>query len=133
MYKFSEVSLERKSTLDTKLQFILDQAIKYIDFSIICGYRSELDQDYAYASGKSQLKYPQSKHNTNPSRAVDIAPYPIKWSGEDARERFHYLAGIIMGIAFSRGIEIRWGGDWNKDGEILDNGFDDLVHFELMD
>jgi hypothetical protein len=30
-------------------------------------------------------------------------------------------------------IPLRWGGDWDSDTEVNDNGFDDLVHFELED
>ena len=29
------------------------------------------------------------------------------------------------------GVDIRWGGDWNRNGDITDNGFDDLFHFEV--
>jgi len=28
-------------------------------------------------------------------------------------------------------VSVRWGGDWDSDGEIADNSFDDLVHVEL--
>ena len=28
--------------------------------------------------------------------------------------------------------KIRWGGDWDSDGEIKDNNFDDLVHIEII-
>jgi peptidoglycan L-alanyl-D-glutamate endopeptidase CwlK len=31
------------------------------------------------------------------------------------------------------GIKIRWGGDWDSDGDINDNRFDDLVHVEIKD
>ena len=66
--------------------------------------------------------------NANPSRAVDVAPYPIDWSD---RERFTYFAGFVKGIASQMGIDIIWGGDWDNDTDLKDNGFDDLVHFEL--
>ena len=90
------------------------------------------------AQGKSKTKF--GKHVKG--KAVDIAPYPIDW---DARDDFHYLGGFVLGIAASMGINIRWGGDWSSpslDRDVMrgteqrttkDNGFDDLVHFELMD
>ena len=62
--------------------------------------------------------------------AVDIAPHPIDW--EDIK-RFTYLAGIVVGIAHSMDIPIRWGGNWDRDNEILsDQKFDDCPHFELV-
>jgi len=36
-----------------------------------------------------------------------------------------------MGVASQMGIKIRWGGDWDSDGSVCDNKFNDLVHFEL--
>ena len=59
---------------------------------------------------------------------MDLAPYPIDW--ED-RERFHYMGGMVRGIGQQMGVNIRWGGDWDSDGEVKDNGFDDLVHVEI--
>ena len=76
------------------------------------------------AKGASKTKY--SKHIEG--RAVDVAPYPINW--ED-RERMTYFAGMVMGIAKAKGIGLRWGGDWNQNTDLEDNGFDDLPHFEL--
>jgi len=31
------------------------------------------------------------------------------------------------------GVDLRWGGDWDGDTEVRDNGFDDLVHFEIVE
>ena len=42
----------------------------------------------ARREGRSKLSWLESKHNCEPSRAVDIAPYPIDW---DDRERFSHL------------------------------------------
>ena len=76
------------------------------------------------------MRWPHSKHNATPSRAVDIAPYPINWGD---RERMTLFAGISLGVADAKGIALRWGGDWDRDFQVVDNGFDDLVHFELME
>ncbi len=43
-----------------------------------------------------------------------------------------YFAGLVRGIAVSWGVKIRWGGDWDMDGDLKDNSFDDLVHFEIV-
>ena len=43
------------------------------------------------------------------------------------------MGGMLRGIAKQLNTNIRWGGDWDNDGEIADNSFDDLVHVELLD
>jgi peptidoglycan L-alanyl-D-glutamate endopeptidase CwlK len=118
---FSSKSRVQLDTCCASLQLIMDEAIKYYDFSITCGYRGEIDQNKAFNDGKSELKFPHSKHNVYPSRAVDIAPYPIDW--EDIN-RFYKLSGIIETIAQQNNINIRWGGNWNSK---------DYVHFELKE
>ena len=37
----------------------------------------------------------------------------------------------VMGVAGELGIELVWGGNWDRDQELSDNGFDDLPHFQL--
>lgn len=82
------------------------------------------------------MKWPKSKHNKCPSCAVDIAPYdaspvgPVNWQD---RERMTLFAGFVLATAKQMGISIRWGGDWDKDTQVLDNTFDDLVHFEIVE
>lgn len=128
MYSFGKKSLDKLKELDPRLQEVLNEAIKLMDFTILVGHRNEEDQNKAAAEGKSKLKWPNSAHNSLPSKAVDVAPYPIDWND---RERFTYLAGIIVGIAHSKGYELTWGGDWNRDGNLKDNNFDDLPHFQI--
>lgn len=129
MYKFGKTSQARLDTCHPKLQEILNEAIKYTDFSVTCGYRSEADQQKAFESGDSKLKYPKSKHNTKPSMAVDVAPWPIDW---DNIPRFAILAGIIKGIAMAKGIDVRLGCDWAGDGDITNQKFMDWPHIELV-
>lgn len=130
MAKFGNRSTKELSTVHPKLQEILNEAIKYFDFSIIQGHRGKVEQNGLLAAGKSKLEYPKSKHNQVPSLAVDIVPYPVDW--KDTR-RFSVLAGIMYTIAWQRGVKIRWGGNWSRDLVIgfRKNGFDDLPHFEI--
>ncbi len=130
MPNFSNRSKRRLAQCDDRLQEILNKAIELVDFSILEGHRDEEKQNRMVAEGKSQLSWPNSRHNKNPSLAVDIAPYPIDW--DDIR-RFDRLSGVISGIAWTKGIEIRWGGDWDRDWDLQDNRFNDLPHFELVD
>ena len=130
MPRFGKRSISRLKTCDQKLQELFYEVVKHFDCSIIEGHRGEERQNKAYADGKSKVKYPNGKHNQNPSIAVDVAPYPIDWSD---RDRFHYFGGFVLGVAKEMGMNIRWGGDWNQDTETKDNKFDDLVHFEIKE
>ena len=126
MFKFGKRSKERLKGVNPKLVNVLNELIKIMDVTIIEGLRTEARQMELLAQGKSKTKY--SKHLEG--KAVDLAPYPIDW--ED-RERFHYMGGMIRGIGKQQGVDIRWGGDWDSDGEIKDNSFDDLVHVEIKE
>jgi peptidoglycan L-alanyl-D-glutamate endopeptidase CwlK len=44
------------------------------------------------------------------------------------------MAGVVKGVAAMQGIPVRWGGDWNGDGDgnLFDSNFDDLPHFEIL-
>ena len=129
---YSERSAGKLKTCHIKLQVLFREVVKGFDNAILEGRRDKAAQDEAYRRGHSKLQWPDSKHNVEEedelSEAVDVAPYPIDWTD---RERFHYFAGYVKGVAAELAISIRWGGDWNNDTEVRDNTFDDLVHFEL--
>ena len=128
MPRFGRKSKERLATCDEKLQVLFKEVIKYVDCSILEGHRGEDRQNALYEEGKTKVLYPRGRHNADPSRAVDVVPYPIDW--ED-RERMTLFAGFVLGIASQMGLNIRWGGDWDQDFEVQDNKFDDFPHFEL--
>lgn len=130
MPRFSRKSKAKLDTCDERLQGVFKEVVKHFDCTIIEGHRGKEKQNEAYKKGNSKLKYPHGKHNKIPSIAVDVIPYPIDW--ED-RERMSYFAGFVLGIARSKGITLRWGGDWDMDTKVKDNKFDDLVHFEIRD
>lgn len=140
MPSFSASSLAKLATCDTRLQGLLREAIKQIDFTILEGHRNQADQDAAFARGASKLKYPHGKHNALPSRAVDIAPVymdggdKISWKDVPA---FARLMGYIERIAVERGIKVRLGMDWDGDfrtaGHDPGENFLDAPHIELVD
>ena len=129
MPRYSRSSRNQLATCDKGLQDLFNEVIKTFDCTIIEGHRNQVEQDEAYYGGHSQLRWPLGKHNAYPSRAVDVIPYPIDW--ED-RERMSFFAGYVLATARAKGIDIRWGGDWDSDTQLKDNSFDDLVHFELV-
>jgi len=93
------------------------------------GFRDEDAQNALFEKGLSHLTFPNSRHNKRPSEAVDAYPTPIDWKD---RERFVLFAGFVLGVAATKGIKLKWGGDWNMDFQVRDNNFDDLGHFELI-
>lgn len=129
MPSFSQVSKDRLATTHPDLQKLFNEIIKDYDCTILCGFRNQADQDKAYAEGRSKLKWPNGNHNKNPSRAVDVMPYPIDWKDTD---RICLFAGYVLGTAKQMGINIRWGGDWNGNHETKDERFIDSPHFELI-
>ena len=128
MNTFGKSSRKNLDSCHPLIVEILEEAIKIVDFSVICGHRDKAGQDVAFHSGLSKVQFPNSKHNNLPSFAADVAPYPIDWNKTD---RFVHLIGIIKGIAHAKGIKIRCGIDWDCDGDITDHSFMDYPHFEL--
>ena len=125
MYRFGSKSKELLKDIDIQLIEVLNELIKVMDVTIIEGRRTKERQKQLLGEGKTKTML--SKHIDG--KAVDLAPYPIDW--ED-RERFHYMGGIVRGLSHCLGYKVRWGGDWDSDGEIKDNNFDDLVHIEIL-
>ena len=133
MPKFSKSSKRKLETCDIRLQEIFNEVVKTWDCTIVCGYRGEHDQNQAYHDDRSKLKFPQSKHNSLPSIAVDVVPYysnvGIDWNDLGG---FYMFAGYVMRVAEQMGYKIRYGGDWNGNKRTADQTFNDLPHFELL-
>lgn len=127
MSEFSVRSIARLDTCHPLLQRLFKEVIKETDITILCGIRTKDEQNKAYELGHSKLKWPKSKHNSAPSMAVDVAPYPIIWTDT---ERFKELAVIVkknwelIPKDEKLGYLLQWGGDWIK--------FKDYPHWELQ-
>ena len=130
MPRFGKRSRKNLDSCDKRLQDIFNEVIKYVDCSVLEGHRNEDRQNKLYDEGKTKVKFPNGRHNSSPSRAVDVTPYPVDW---DDRERQTLFAGFVLGIAQSMGIKLRWGGDWDQDFQVQDNRFDDFPHFEIKE
>lgn len=140
MSRITGRSLKRLETCDPRLQRVIHTASEIMDMSVLCGVRNRVDQDKAFEEGKSKLRWPESKHNLRPgkfhSTAVDVIPYFLEGKEHyDWRDllAFARLAGVIMAVAHTMGIKLRWGGDWDMDGRSRDERFHDLPHFELVE
>lgn len=151
MYKFGSKSKLQYMTLHKELQLILDEAIKFYDFSILQGLRTTEEQIKLYSEGKSKLDgvTKLSKHQGRKddqdnivSFAVDLMPYKKgtnAFSGKvKDKNRFYFLMGAIRAISEKLLQEekishrIRFGLDWDNDDRFDDQSFDDLPHLELI-
>ena len=134
MPSYSNSSKRKLETCHHDLQTIFHYVIKYFDNTIVCGHRDEEAQNKAFDDGFSKVRYPNSKHNSVPSMAVDAVPWPIEW---DNLNRMKYFAGYVMGIAKmlkSYGAishDLVTGLDWDDDTILRDTTFVDHPHFQL--
>ncbi len=126
-YRYGKTSKARLATCHPEIQRLFNSLINDYDVSIICGHRTEEEQNAAVAKGASKTKYPNSKHNSLPSLGIDAALYPIDWNDVG---RHYMFVGIVRERARELGIPIRCGADWDSDFTTNDQTFNDLVHFE---
>lgn len=77
-----------------------------IDITVLCGWRNKVDQDKAVKDGASKTPWPNSKHNREPSDAVDVAVYPVEWKAPGYEGRMSILHAYIAGVAHAIGIDL---------------------------
>lgn len=146
-FRFGKSSSAQLETCHEDLQRIMKLAISRsrIDFGFSEGHRSIKRQKELYNSGHSMIEgtHKKGKHNYNPSLAADIYVYhpDLLTRRKLAYDKCSlcYIAGVIICCTkdlLERGEinhQICWGGNWDRDGVILqDQSFDDLPHFELI-
>lgn len=131
MPKFGTTSTERLASCDVRLQQLFNEVIKTFDCTVLEGHRTKEKQNEYFEQGKSKLKWPEGKHCSDPSLAVDVSPF-INGAASYNTSHCLYFAGYVMGIASSMGLKIRSGYDWDMDNEpVTDQSFNDGVHFEI--
>lgn len=136
MPTFGEKSKQKLETCHPKLQKLFNEVIKYVDCTIIWGYKNEEEQNEDFENGLSCDKFPNSPHNTQPSKAIDVAMWfdiepHVRW---DDIMSWYFLGGFVLGIASQLKIRIRWGGD-PEQNFVFDDTTSNLMlmHFELDD
>lgn len=117
---FGKRSLNNLAQAHPDLQRVMYDAIKYNDFTVICGYRDRAAQDAAYKAGTSKARFGQSPHNFKPSLAVDCVPYPLDWNDIG---RFELMGRVIMQSASKLRVPLVWGRNFKA--------LRDYPHFEL--
>jgi len=121
-------------TLDPRLQRVMDRVLYEVaDISLTCGFRTEEAQNILFDDNRSRVRFPNSKHNHYPSMAVDFQPWPMPERTEKLWAALAYVAGRAVEIGIEEGVALRWGGDWNRNGDLTDQRFDDLFHLEIME
>lgn len=109
-----------------------------VDFKVDCGVRTPERQAELYAQGRTKPGQIvtwtlTSKHFINKStrygHAVDLVPLPVDWTNLPA---FDAVAKAMFQAAKERNIELRWGADWDQDGNPRERGETDSPHFEIV-
>lgn len=140
--KLGARSLERLNTCEPDLVRVIRRAeqISPMDFTVLAGVRTDAEQAALYAKGRTgpgpvvthvDGVRKRSRHQPNDrglSEAVDLAPYPIDW---DNTQQFLIFGGVVLAAAAIEGVDLRWGGDWDRDWNVSEHRFIDLPHFEL--
>jgi hypothetical protein len=132
--RWGERSARVRASLDKRLKIVTDRLLQEVaDISLISGHRGKEEQNKAFRERRSTLEFPQSKHNSYPSLAVDFQPYPYPKRDVKLWAALAYVAAHAIKIGQEEGVCIRWGGDWNRNGDLTDNSFDDLFHLEIVE
>lgn len=151
-FQFSQTSLKRLDGVHPNLVKVVHRALELSgeDFMVIEGVRSKEQAWANWGKGRTLtecraagvpdayaqpnlskvtwLKNPlNSKHITG--HAVDLAPIPLDWNN---LKRFDSMAEAMFQASAELGISIRWGADWDDDGNFREKGETDSPHFELV-
>ena len=138
MPSFSTKSRQKLATCALPLQQLFNEVIKQLDCTVLYGFRSPEEQFELYKRGRELVNgiwvitdkskvvtyrdgYRMlSAHNYQPSKAVDVAPYPIDWEDID---RFNLFVNHVLRTAAEMGIKIKSGRDFKMK---------DYPHYELV-
>ena len=138
IYVFGRKSTRKLQEVRPSLRRVPELALSWgiMDFSVYEAIRSKAQQNRFYDIGKSRVRWPNGAHNIrNPgdlANAFDLVPF-INGRASWLRVHCVALSGILLAAAAVLGEDIRWGGNWDRDGEpITDQDFQDLVHYEKV-
>jgi len=141
MAKFSRSSRDKLATCEHDLQTLMNEVIKEYDISVIYGHRpidvqnelykkgrklipgepGDIRADYLIVDRERVVTYrgfdSPSNHNYDPSRAIDVVPYPSKWTDIN---KLYEMAGYIKAVyhrLFREGKiknKLTFGSDWHN-------------------
>lgn len=128
-FKLSQRSLSRLDLVHHDLVAVVQKAIgiSEVDFAVLEGRRTLERQKELFAQGLSKTM--NSRHLTG--HAVDLGAWvngTISWD----KKYYAMINEAMQEAAGKLDIPIRWGGDWDMDGDSKDEKFYDGPHFELQ-
>tara|TARA_B100000700_G_scaffold43757_2_gene45214 strand:- start:1310 stop:1726 length:417 start_codon:yes stop_codon:yes gene_type:complete len=134
-FSLSNRSLSNLKQCHPQLCIVVTRAIQIsqVDFIVGAGIRSIEEQRENVRKGVSKTM--DSKHlpqEDGMSHAVDLWPWmngEIPW---DEFSAFRRVADAMLQAARELDVDLRWGGDWDRDGDSSDHQFLDGPHFELV-
>lgn len=137
-FQYGSGSRAKLETCSENLQLVAHRGLEVTPYDIIIihGWRDAEVQNALFMSGASTKEFPESKHNhfddegVPESLAFDFAPYidgRIPW-GET--HIFAVIAGCFFSAAAELGVLLRWGGDWDADGNTKEHKLQDWGHIE---
>lgn len=132
MPKFGNRSKELRAYLCKDLRYLVDEVIKFYDFSIVETFRDKAEQEKVYLTKHSKAKFGQSAHNYHPAYAVDVYPYPCPKKNingvlviDDNSPEWGKMINVFKSVAQEMGIDITCGIDFKS--------FRDAPHIEIAD
>jgi peptidoglycan L-alanyl-D-glutamate endopeptidase CwlK len=142
-YGLGERSRKNLEGVHPKLIDVVERAIELTeqDFFVNEGVRTMERQKELYAQGRTKPGPKvtwtlNSNHFKNPNtgfgHAVDVYPFPYKDVNSKAyAAKQMVVAKAMLKAAHELNIPIRWGADWDMDGNYGERGEGDSPHFEL--
>jgi peptidoglycan L-alanyl-D-glutamate endopeptidase CwlK len=135
-FKLSERSLERARDVNPKLINLILLAIRRtpIDFGVawMGGKRTAEEQNQLFKEHYSQCDGYEKLSKHQSGDAIDLNIFVGSKLVEN-KEMLCVVAGVMFSCANEMNINLIWGLDWNSNGDIRDNKFNDMYHFEIKD
>ncbi len=128
-YYLGRRSLRRLEGVHPDLVRVVKRAIQITkcDFTVLEGVRSIERQRKLFEAEASKIM--DSRHITG--HAVDLGAYvdgTVRWDWP----LYYKLAHAMMIASLEEKVPVRWGGDWDGDGDYADERWRDGPHFELL-
>lgn len=137
-FALGATSLKRLEGVHPDLVKVVKRAIEITkqDFLVLEGVRTPERQKELYAQGRTKpgpkvTWTMTSNHFKAPDgygHAVDLCPYPVDWNSP---RKFDAMSMAMFDAAEELGVNIRWGANWDQDGQPREKGETDSPHFEL--
>ena len=108
---------------------LFTEVAKQTPIVILDSQRGRAAQELAFRTKRTKVHFGNSAHNWSPAIALDVCPLPINW--KNTKPFIALGQKIVMPLAKEMGIPIRWGADWNGNGDLSDESFVDMPHYEL--